>query len=258
MKRRDVPEIEDQRWCPEWLRSAMTGYLQEAIRLSRPYASAAPRIAELLIEQKSANVVDLCSGAGGPWPELRETIEAEGVNDVSIVLTDLHPNGDAIDALRTQSRLRYFRDPVSALAVPTQLTGVRTMFTALHHFGRTEIRAILDSARQDQTAFAAFEATHRSVKGLLITLLIPFLVLLLMPRVRPFRWQSILFTYLLPIIPLAIWWDGFASTLRTYRASDLEELGVGDIAYEVSVTERVVKGLPVPMLEVIGRPIRRA
>lgn len=235
----------------------MTGYLQKAITMSRPYSSAASAIAELLRTRQTAEVVDLGSGAGGPWPELRDAIEALGVEGVSVLLTDLHPNSEAVERLGATGSVRYHPEPVSALAVPTGWKGIRTMFTALHHFSPTEVRSILESARRDNVGFAAFEATHRSVKGLLATLAIPLLVLVLIPRIRPVRWQTLIFTYLIPIIPVAIWWDGVASTLRTYRASEVEHLarGLGDETYEVRVSERAVEGLSLPVLQVIGRPV---
>ena len=91
----------------------MTDYLQMAITTSRPYSSAASAIAGLLREQQSTRVVDLCSGAGGPWPGLRDTIEALGIEDVSVVLTDLHPNGEALKRVGATGSVRYYPEPVS-------------------------------------------------------------------------------------------------------------------------------------------------
>ena len=48
MPRLDLGEIEDLRWCPDWLRDAMTGYLQVVIEQTGVYRSAAPVIADLL------------------------------------------------------------------------------------------------------------------------------------------------------------------------------------------------------------------
>ncbi|MCA9738900.1 MAG: hypothetical protein KC645_14815 [Gemmatimonadetes bacterium] len=253
MQRWNLPEIEDQPWCPAWLREAMTGYLQTVIGLTRPYASAAPAVADLLRASGSAQIVDLCSGAGGPWPDLGEAVEREVGHDVEIVLTDLHPNPGTIERA---PRTRYIREPVSALAVPSGLVGVRTLFTALHHFSPAQVETLLSTAQQDRAAFGAFEATHRSVKGMLITCLIPLLVLVFMPRVRPLRWQTVVFTYLIPLIPVAIWWDGMASTLRTYRAEEIETIlrTLPSAPFRWSVREVPVDGAPVPMLQVIGQP----
>ena len=43
-------------------------------------------------------------------------------------------------------------------------------------------------------------------------------------KVRPVSWQQIVFTYLIPIIPLVFAWDGAVSNVRTYTLNDLDEL----------------------------------
>ena len=50
-----------------------------------------------------------------------------------------------------------------ALAVPERLTGLRTVFTAFHHFRPADARAILESAVRDRQGIAIFEATFRTL-----------------------------------------------------------------------------------------------
>lgn len=255
MGRLDLPEIEDWEWCPAWVRDAMTGYLQTVIEMGRPYAVVAVQLAELLRESEATRVVDLASGGGGPWPSLREALRQEGA-DAEVLLTDFRPNLEAADTLEGVPGVSYHRDPVSALAIPASLSGVRTMFTGLHHFDPEEVRSILRDAQEARVPFLAAEATHRSARGLLVTFLIPLLVLLLMPRVRPRRALPLVLTYLPPVLPLLIWWDGLASTLRTYRAEELRAL-VAEIrvpGYDWSVEEVSVPRGPIPITVLVGRP----
>ena len=42
-----------------------------------------------------------------------------------------------------------------------------------------------------------------------------------MPLVRPFRWSRVLLTYVLPVIPLLVGWDGTVSALRAYTPEEL-------------------------------------
>ena len=255
LPRLSVPELEDQRWFPSWIRDAMTGYLQTVIELLQPYGPAAPALEKLLADMGSEDVVDLAAGAGGPWKGLMAELATRGVA-VRVTLTDLNPNSRAVDRL-TSSHIRYLDRRVSALEIPAELEGVRTMFTALHHFSTSEVRALFAAAQRDRVGFAAFEATERSWRGLFITLFIPILVLVLMPRVRPRRVVPLILTYLPPLLPLLIWWDGFASTLKSYTAEELRRL-TSDLAepgYAWEVSEVRVEGAPIPMLQVIGRPV---
>jgi len=255
MRRYDVPEVGDLDGCPDWLRDAMTGYLQVMIRQLRLYDPAAPAIADALVRSGLTRIVDLGSGAGGPWPRLAERLIADGL-PVQVTLTDLSPNAAAATTLDAVPSVAYHPTPVSALDVPAELPGMRTMFTALHHFDRDQVRSMLRAAQRDRVPFAAFEATGRSLRGLITILAVPFLVLLLMPRVVPTRPLALLLTYFPPILPLAIGWDGLASTLRSHTEDELREL-VDEIAephYSWTVDHVRVPGLPVRLLQLVGCP----
>lgn len=241
--------------CPTWVRDAMTGYLQTAIEATRPYAVVAPHLAEFLRSGATSRIVDLASGGGGPWPALLDTLRDEGT-EANVTLTDLEPNRRAADRLRGVQGVTWVETPVSALDVPASLSGVRTLFTGLHHFERDEVRGILRDAQEARIPFLAAEATHRSVRGVLITFLIPLFVLLLMPRVRPRRVLPLVLTYFPPLFPLLIWWDGLASTLRTYRAEELRAV-VSEIqgsGYRWTVEEISVPKAPIPITLLVGRP----
>jgi hypothetical protein len=81
-------------------------------------------------------------------------------------------------------------------------------------------------------------------------------VLLLMPRVRPRRTLPLVLTYLPPVLPLLIWWDGLASTLRTYREEELRALisEIREPGYDWSVQEVSVPRGPIPVTVLVGRP----
>ena len=256
LPRLTIPELADQPWWPVWARDAMTGYLHEIIVRAKPYSLVVPRLSALLRESGATHIVDLCSGAGGPWPALREDLEAAGVQ-VEVSCTDLAPNVSAAQRVDAATGVRYLRAPVAATAVPPNLPGARTMFSALHHFSDHDVRAILADAQAARVPFAAFEATSRSWKGLLATLVIPIAVLVLMPLVRPRDWRALWLTYVPPLLPLAIWWDGLVSTLRTANVEELRAL-VATLPcsdYEWCVEE--IGGGPVPILVVLGCPRRR-
>lgn len=260
MKRLELPEIEDLARLPAWLRDAITGYLQVAIAAGRPYAAVAPVLADLVRSSGSHRIVDLASGAGGPWPGLVEELALHLDRRPSVTLTDIQPNQAAAAELERVPGVSYRREPVSALEVPSELDGIRTMFTGLHHFSSAEVRSILRSAQQDGVPFLAAEATHRSAKGLLVTLFVPLMALLLMPRVRPRRILPLVLTYLPPLVPLVIWWDGIASTLKSFRAEELRLLTseIAHPAYTWRVEEVAVRGSPVPVTIVVGRPVSAA
>jgi hypothetical protein len=146
-------------------------------------------------------------------------------------------------------------DSVSATAVPARLTGFRTLFTALHHFPPAEAHAILADAARARQSIAVFEVTSRSALALLGILFLPLLVLLFTPFIRPFRWSRLVWTYLVPLVPLAVWFDGTVSCLRTYTPAELRDL-VADLQQGYEWEIGAVRSAPLPsrIIYLLGQP----
>jgi hypothetical protein len=258
MPRLHLVELEDLPWIPDALRNALTGYLQAMLDATDPYAPAVPVLVDALRRSDARRIVDLCSGGGGPWKRLRAALVAAG-SAVPVVLTDRYPNPGAVAAAGGGDGaipISMHAGAVDATRVPESLGGLRTVFTAFHHFAPDAARAVLRDAVARGEPIAIFEATKRNTTCILVTLLSPIATLVMMPRVRPFRWTNLLFTYLIPIVPLMVAWDGVVSCLRTYEPEELNALVAsidGHEGYEWAVGERATRG-PIPVTYLVGTP----
>jgi hypothetical protein len=145
---------------------------------------------------------------------------------------------------------------VNALCVPPELAGFRTLFSSFHHFKPAEARALLRDAVASRCGIGIFEGTQRRPIVMLGMLLTTLLVWLITPLIRPFRWEQLLWTYLLPVVPLVVLFDGIVSCLRTYTVTELAaftaELSGSGYAWEVG--EARVQGLLSPVTYLIGYP----
>jgi len=124
MKRLHLFEIEDQPWCPPTVRDALTDYLQFALVATKPYAAMVPLLATALQRTGAPRVLDLCSGAAGPWLWLHPVLAEMGVS-VSVCLTDKYPNKEAFERahLNSNSKIWFDPRPVEATEVPADLMG---------------------------------------------------------------------------------------------------------------------------------------
>jgi hypothetical protein len=213
----------------------MTDFLCFTMERFAPYSVAAPLLARALTRMGEGRIVDLCSGGGGPWLDLVRRIPATGGPVVRVTLTDAFPNRAAYARLgqQTAGLVGGETESVPATQVPERLGGFRTLFTALHHFPPPAARAILADAVRRRSGIGVFEITERSFLSLIGMLVLPLMVLLATPFIRPFRWSRLLLTYLVPLVPLAVWFDGTVSCLRSYTPAELLELarGLGDDGY---------------------------
>jgi hypothetical protein len=98
------------------------------------------------------------------------------------------------------------------------------MFTSFHHFSPEEARAILQNAADAGEGIGIFEITRRAWSTIFLIIAWVLLLFVCTPWIRPFRWSRLLWTYLVPIIPVVLLFDGVVSCLRTYRPQELREM----------------------------------
>ena len=257
MRRHQLVEIEDLAWCPRPVRDGGTDWLAFGANMSGIFSAAVPTIRAAMHATGTDRVLDLCSGSGGPWltllPELAKT------GPVDVLLTDLYPNADADETVRGRSggRLRMHPSAVDATNVPPALDGVRTMFNAFHHFPPDRARAILADAVTKRRAIAIFEgASSRALAPVAMPIQLPAIALLT-PLVRPFRWSRLALTYLVPLIPLLVLFDGTMSFLRLYTEEERRELVSGVQGHEQfrwDIGSTKVRGTPFRIGHLVGVP----
>lgn len=230
MKRRHFFEWEDQPWLPAVFRD----YITDQLRYDLGSAEARPlqqAIATLLhgamMKAGTHEIVDLCSGGGGPLLAVQRLMESELRFPTCITLTDLYPNVAAFEAVQLASggTVRACHDSVSVFDVPRALSGIRTLFTAFHHFRPADAARILRDACEKRRAIAIFEPFERDPRLMLIMVLCAVPVMMWRtPKIGPMTWSRFLLTYVIPLAPAIAAWDGFVSTFRSYSVSELREL----------------------------------
>ena len=249
MSRMHLFEWEDQRWFPPFLRNAMTEFLAFLSHRTGMFQPVVPMILSALRHAPIQRIVDLGSGSGGGLAAIADQLKAEH-GALELLFTDYFPNEHGVSV-----RESFHPVPVDARAVPSELTGLRTMFLSFHHFRPDEARAILQNAVDAAQPIATFEAQDRGIGSLLAMVFSPVTVVLVTPLIRPFSWKRLLFTYVVPVIPLCVMWDGVVSSLRTYAPVELQALieGLeGGAKFEWTVGQ--VKSGPSRITYLVGVP----
>jgi hypothetical protein len=253
MRRVQFIELHEQPWFPSSLRDGITDALQFGFNLLKIYAPVVPLLQSALDSARSGSIIDMCSGGGGPWLDLCGKLHGNP-SALQIWLTDKYPNLGAFGNVRaaSENHITFYPDPVDAMNVPRKLKGFRTMFTSFHHFSPEEARAILQDAVDAREGIGIFEATRRapSTIGLMFAWILALIVCT--PWIRPFRWSRLLWTYLVPIIPLVLLFDGVVSCLRTYRPQELrelvEKLAANEYQWEIGEHSGAAGGVPITYL----------
>jgi hypothetical protein len=251
-------EIHDQPWFPDFLRDQVTDALQMLLNTARIYRPVVPCLAEAIGRAGTNCVLDLCSGAGGPWNWLHDVLQRALGRTLYVMLTDKYPNAVAAGraAAGAAREIQFCAVSVAAENVPRELAGFRTVFTSFHHFRPEQARRILQDTVAQRQGIGIFEAPGRHVITLLQVMLIPLAALLIVPALHPFRWSRLVWTYLVPVVPFVLWFDGVVSCLRVYSPDELRELVDGiaapDYTWHIGVEKASV--LSVPITYLIGYP----
>ncbi|MFT5681630.1 MAG: hypothetical protein ACI8RZ_002536 [Myxococcota bacterium] len=258
MPRHQVFELGDLPWVPIRFKHYLTDVLSIAGTVGERLGDAfcleplLDEVAEILGE--SGRIIDLCSGAAVPPMALRKRLLARGIK-ADVVLTDLHPNLDAFRRAAQADGCDFRAEPIDATNVPDDLTGLRTVFNAFHHFPPPLARRILKDAHDSRQGILIVEIPHRSVFGALSLGTFGALALALTPLIRPLSPGRLLWTYALPLVPLMVGIDGVMSSIRAYDTAELAALTAGlDVDYTWRITRTRGAGALLPVTVLLGRP----
>jgi len=254
MRRFHLFEIEDQPWLPDGFRNLLTDFLEFLSSTLSIYVPVIPLIDNVLRCSHSRRIVDLCSGAAGPWCQLL----AEKWH-ASVTLTDMFPNREAFvrAKARCAGQLDFCSEPVDARHIPERLIGMRTLFNGFHHFRPADAHAILQGVVDQRMAVGIFEIAERTPRIFLSVLFgVPMLALVATPFIRPLSLSRLFWTYVVPLVPLCLVWDGLVSMLRTYSSEELAIMAtaVDNDTYQWEVGRLAPPFLGVPITYLLGYP----
>ena len=227
MKRYHLIEFEDYKWFPESVRDGITDYLRFFITTFNLYKPIVPYIKEMLEKTSSDTIIEMGSGGGGGIERILKQLDEISSIKPKVILTDFYPNLTAFNMIkgRSRGRIDYFPEPVDASNVPEKFKGVRTLFSAFHHFNPQQAKDVLKDAVQKKSAIGVFDGAERKFRYILGVIASTLLFIFLVPLfTEPFRLSRLFFTYIVPLIPIFALFDGIVSMLRMYTPEELLEM----------------------------------
>jgi len=117
-----------------------------------------------------------------------------------------------------------------------------------------QARSVLECAVEARQPIGIFEIPERALGMMIPLLFTPVFVAVATPFIRPFRWRRLLWTYLLPLVPLTCWWDGLVSQWRAYTVAEMLELTRGLSDYEWTSDRVRIGGAPGHVTYLLGIP----
>jgi len=220
-------EFTDQSWWPRVLRQYTTDYLHFLITKLRIYKPAVKIIKDIIDKSGIDVILDLCSGSGGGVDIVQKELSEQCSRVIKVTLSDKYPNIEPYEQLKKKSYggLDYTKEPIDALHVPGNLKGIRTIFSAFHHFNPEQAKSILEDAVINKTPICIFEGAGKRVLDFMGILLFHSIIFIIVtPFIKPFKFSRLFLTYIIPVVSVTTIWDGLVSILRMYTQKDMLKL----------------------------------
>lgn len=241
MKRRHLLEFNERSECPKFIRDSVVETLGMGLRLINMGNIIGPPFAKFMQRTQVSQVLDLCTGTGVPVRLLAQWLKEHGETSPKFLVSDLFPNLESFEEITSQKELGIQSVDVSvnALNVDSGLEhDTRTIINSFHHFTPIMAEAILEDTVQKNKSIFIYEGFRRDPMGLVPTGPWMTLALLANPWIaKRSKFLKIIFSYIIPIIPLIAMWDGLVSTLRIHTEHDLMEMVSKWPQYEWSYSE---------------------
>lgn len=220
-------EFNDSEWVPASLRDTLVETLSRSLERGGFLRPLVPFIRRFFEESNAGEVLDLCSGAGGPAMILCKEARSLDQDLPTILMTDLFPRvrSWARAKERYPGTIDFIAEPVDATAIPQALSTnrARVMINAFHHFPPQVASAILEDAVRSKAPIFIAEGFERNPLGALPMIPVGIPELVATPLLSPQdRLAKALWAWFTPIGLAAGTWDAIISTLRVYSEEDLQ------------------------------------
>lgn len=230
MKRIELFEFEDQKWLPSFIRAAITRLIVVFHRAMGTLPVIDTLLQKMQTHSPFSQVVEMGAGAGGATLAIAQERAAAG-DTLRFLLSDLYPDPAVVAHINAQNlpNVRYHPQSLNAAQLAQAPQGLKMMVNSFHHTSPSVARQILASAQAERQPFLIYEIGVNNVPTVAWWLFLPLsllitgaMALVFTPQVRPLTARQLLFTYLIPVIPLVYAWDGQASLMRMYTFDDLK------------------------------------
>jgi len=196
MKRKQITQITNTSWCPRLIKRLTADFLSWFVLMVNATKPFIPVIEEIVAKTEIDNIINIEFNVGAGI----DTVKPFLGNDISIKSI-----------------------PISMFN--TDEKGVYLFVNSFHQLNVTQAKEILDRIVSSKNPIVIVEGNNDSLWQVVgMTIFLPLTILLTTPFVKPFSVSRLVFTYLIPVLPIVIVIDGCLALLKLYSPTDLLEL----------------------------------
>jgi hypothetical protein len=193
MRRKQVTQFINTTWFPKHLKLLIAEFLTWFVLKTNASKPFMPLINQMLEENKTNTIINI---------------------DI--------PIGAGIDTVTPFLDKKIKVRNLTLAEFNTQQSGLYLFVNAFHQLPPQKAQQIVAQIAKSKNPLIIVEGNNDSLWQIVgMTFFVPLTVILTAFFVKPFRFTRIIFTYLLPILPIALVIDGCLALLKLYNPKDL-------------------------------------
>lgn len=223
-----IYECNDSPHCPQFIRESILEVLGNSIRDAGVYEKLAPRFIDFCTKHHIKNILEIGAGSGESTAVFVDAVFRHQQKPPHIYISDLLPMHEVMKATAARypdvlTPLEDSLDIRNAAVAPVH--DMRMVLSAFHHFDPDVVRSFFKDAREQQLAIFIAEPFTNSLRAFFPLFLHGFTSLARNGvQSSKMRFVKFFFTFLLPLIPMCLLWDGLVSMIRMYDKKGFMEI----------------------------------
>lgn len=221
-------EFNDSPKCPNFIRESILEVLGKSIRDAGVYDALAPHFSRFCEDAGACEILEFGAGSGESTAVFLDAILADTGKPPHIYISDLYPMVEVMAQTcgRYPNQLTPIKESVDLCNPPTEpLHDMRMVLSAFHHFDNDMARDFLRDSQEKGVAVFIAEPFINSLKAFFPLFLYGFTSLvrngIFSPKKRLLKF---VFTFLIPLIPMCLLWDGLISMIRMYDEDEFQKI----------------------------------
>lgn len=209
----NIKELEDYAWFPAILRKYQMELIGMTVSYFGFYHTIANQINADLNTSDLKSITDLCSGSGLPGIYVHRKLQ---MPEVQTLLTDKYPQ-----QIITEDGVTYSTNSFDINDLNPDSGTYYTMYNAFHHLPENEQKSLIQKVLSTKSQLMIVEIVQPGLLNIIkVTMASTLGVWFLCPKIRPFEWKRLFYTYILPVNILTVLIDGYISVLKSKSIKD--------------------------------------
>ncbi|PPD20322.1 MAG: hypothetical protein CTY22_04695 [Methylomonas sp.] len=249
-------EFGDMDMVPELYHVYLRKYLTFFYKAFGYHRLWVPGFAEFILKIKKQDLMECCSGSGDVLLMIDAELDESKFKNIRYILSDIRPNPEFCGRINLMpgDRFKYLNESVDIVSKHAEYSYPKIFINSFHHFSKEQVVGIFNANLGNNNEIIIMEYVRKSFLGFLSMVVGPLVVFLTLPFVVRLKHLPVMafFTYLLPIFPLMMLWDGIVSCLHEYSDKEIKQI-IDEMGYKVNIKSSVKRNLLYPAgVSVIG------